>query len=124
MRTFPFFETLGADIRFATRSLMKNPAFLVVVVLSLALGIAANSTIFSVLDTLLYRPLPYPHPERLVVVWETESARPDRTIPPPIAEWFGPDELRSEEHTSELQSLRHLVCRLLLEKKKYTNITD
>jgi len=62
MRTFPFFETLGADIRFATRSLMKNPAFLVVVVLSLALGIAANSTIFSVLDAFLYRPLPYPHP--------------------------------------------------------------
>ena len=86
MRTFPFFETLGADIRFATRSLMKNPAFLVVVVLSLALGIAANSTIFSVLDTFLYRPLPYPHPEELVVVWETESAHPDRTIPPPIAE--------------------------------------
>src|SRR5712692_323669 len=86
MRTFPFFETLGADIRFATRSLLKNPAFLVVVVLSLALGIAANSTIFSVLDTFLYRPLPYPHPEKLVVVWETESAHPDRTIPPPIAE--------------------------------------
>ena len=86
MRTFPFFETLGADIRFATRSLMKNPAFLVVVVLSLALGIAANSTIFSVLDTFLYRPLPYPHPDKLVVVWETESAHPDRTIPPPIAE--------------------------------------
>ena len=86
MRTFPFFETLGADIRFATRSLMQNPAFLVVVVLSLALGIAANSTIFSVLDTFLYRPLPYPHPEELVVVWETESAHPDRTIPPPIAE--------------------------------------
>ena len=86
MRTFPFFETLGADIRFATRSLLKNPAFLVIAVLSLALGIAANSTIFSVLDTFLYRPLPYPHPEKLVVVWETESAHPDRTIPPPIAE--------------------------------------
>src|SRR6202521_4759352 len=86
MRNFPFFETLGADIRFATRSLMKNPAFLVVVVLSLALGIAANSTIFSVLDTFLYRPLPYPHPEKLVVVWQTESARPDRRNPPPIAE--------------------------------------
>jgi putative ABC transport system permease protein len=86
MRTFPFFDTLGTDIRFATRSLLKNPAFLVVVVLSLALGIAANSTIFSVLNTLLYRPLPYPRPERLVVVWETESAHPDRTIPPPIAE--------------------------------------
>src|SRR5260370_36871357 len=86
MRTFPFFETLGADMRFATRSLMKNPTFLVVVVLSLALGIAANSTIFSVLDTFLYRPLHYPHPEELVVIWETESAHPDRTIPPPIAE--------------------------------------
>ena len=86
LRTFSFFETLGADIRFVSRSLMKNPAFLVVVVLSLALGIAANSTIFSVLDTFLYRPLLYPHPEDLVVVWETESAHPDRTIPPPIAE--------------------------------------
>jgi len=86
MRTFPFFETFRADIRFATRSLLKNLAFLVVAVLSLALGIAANSTIFSVLDTFLYRPLPYPHPEKLVVVWQTESSHPDRTIPPPIAE--------------------------------------
>jgi putative ABC transport system permease protein len=86
MRAFSFFETLGADIRFATRSLSKNPAFLVVVVLSLALGIAANSTIFSVLNTFLYRPLPYPHPDSLVVIWETEAAHPDRTNPPPIAE--------------------------------------
>src|SRR6202049_4631836 len=83
MRTFSFFETLGADIRFAARSLLKNPAFLVVVVSSLALGIAANSTIFSVLDTFLYRPLPYSHPEKLVVIWQTESAHPERTIPPP-----------------------------------------
>ncbi|HWW19138.1 MAG TPA: ABC transporter permease [Candidatus Saccharimonadales bacterium] len=86
MRTFSLFQTLGADVRFATRSLLKNPGFLVVVVLSLALGIAANSTIFSVLNTFLYRPLPYPHPEKLAVIWETESAHPDRTIPPPIAE--------------------------------------
>ena len=86
MRTLSFFETLGADVRFAARSLLKNPGFLVVVVLSLALGIAANSTIFSVLNTFLYRPLPYPHPEKLAVIWETESAHPERTIPPPIAE--------------------------------------
>src|SRR6201998_1052686 len=86
MRAFSFLQTLGADVRFAIRSLMKNPAFLVVVVLSLALGIAANSTIFSVLDTFLYRPLPYPQPDKLVVIWETEPAHPDRTIPPPIAE--------------------------------------
>jgi predicted permease len=86
MRAFSFFEGLGADVRFATRSLLKNSGFLVVVVLSLALGIAANSTIFSVLDAFLYRPLPYPHPEKLVVVWQTESAHPDRRIPPPIAQ--------------------------------------
>jgi hypothetical protein len=63
MRTFAPFETLWADVRYATRSLLNNPGFLVVVVLSLALGIAANSTIFSVLNALLYRPLPAPAPE-------------------------------------------------------------
>src|SRR5690348_8541770 len=83
MRTF---ETISLDVRIAIRSLLKAPGFLVVVILSLALGIAANSTIFSVLDTFLYRPLPYPQPDKLVVIWETEQARPDRTIPPPIAE--------------------------------------
>ena len=86
MRILALFETVWLDVRIAIRSLLKNPGFLVVVILSLALGIAANSTIFSVLDALLYRPLPYPHPEKLVVIWETEAARPDRTIPPPIAE--------------------------------------
>ena len=86
MRILALFETISLDVRIAIRSLLKNPGFLAVVILSLALGIAANSTIFSVLDALLYRPLPYPHPEKLVVIWETEAARPDRTIPPPIAE--------------------------------------
>src|ERR1700736_4657145 len=86
MKITELMENFWADLRLSARSLLKNPGFLVVVMLSLALGIAANSTIFSVLDALLYRPLPYPHPEKLVVIWETESARPDRTIPPPIAE--------------------------------------
>ena len=86
MRLLAPFETLSGDVRVALRGLMKNPGFLVVVVLSLALGIAANSTIFSVLDTLLYRPLPYPQPQKLVVIWQKEAAHPDRTIPPPIAE--------------------------------------
>ena len=86
MRILAAFETVWADVRFATRSLLKNSGFLVVVILSLALGIAANSTIFSVLDTLLYRPLPYPEPEKLVVIWETEQAHPDSRNAPPIAE--------------------------------------
>jgi putative ABC transport system permease protein len=80
------FETIGADVRFTIRSLLKKTGFLVVVVCSLALGIAANSTIFSVLDTLIYRPLPYPEPQKLVVIWETEQAHPDQRNPPPIAQ--------------------------------------
>src|SRR3984893_11291684 len=79
-------ENFSADLRLSTRSLLKNPGFLVVVVLSLALGIAANSTIFSVLNALLYRPLPYPAPERLVVLWQTVPGHPDWRNAPPIAE--------------------------------------
>ncbi len=86
MRTFSFFETISADVRFAARSLLKSPGFLAVVVFSLALGIAANSTIFSVLDTLLYRPLPYPDPDRLVVIWQTVPGHPEWRNAPPIAE--------------------------------------
>ncbi len=81
-----FLHNLQADVRFAFRSLLKNPGFLAVVVLSLSLGIAANSTIFSVLDTLLFRPLPYPESENLVVLWQTPPGHPDFRNPPPIAE--------------------------------------
>jgi len=70
------------DIRYAVRQLHKSPSFLVVVVLSLALGIAANSTIFSVLNAAPYRPMPYQHPERLVAIWETEPSHPEATQAP------------------------------------------
>jgi len=86
MRILALFETVSLDVRIAIRSLLKNPGFLVVVILSLALGIAANSTIFSVLDTLLYRPLPYPQPEKLVVIWQTQQAHPEQRNAPPIAQ--------------------------------------
>ena len=81
-----FFETLWADAKFAARGLRKSPGFLAVVVLSLAFGIAANSTIFSVMNALLYRPLPYPQPQSLVVIWQADQAHPDSLQPPPIAE--------------------------------------
>src|ERR1700731_4643390 len=57
------------DIRYGMRTLRKNPASTLVIVLSLAIGIGANSAIFSVVDALLLRPLPYPQPERLAAVW-------------------------------------------------------
>jgi putative ABC transport system permease protein len=74
------------DLRFSTRSLLKTPGFLIVVILSLALGIAANTTIFSVLNAILYRPLPYPDPEKLVVIWQTDREQPKFHQAPPIAE--------------------------------------
>jgi putative ABC transport system permease protein len=86
MKIAEVMENFLADLRLSTRSLLKNPGFLVVVVLSLALGIAANSTIFSVLNALLYRPLPYPEPGRLVVIWQAEHSKPNVRQAPPIAE--------------------------------------
>ena len=57
------------DFRYAFRMLRKNVVLTVVILASLAIGIGANSSIFSVVDALLLRPLPYPHPDRLAAVW-------------------------------------------------------
>src|SRR5579862_6857030 len=81
-----FLRNIRQDLRFAFRNVRKSPGFLTVVILSLALGIGANSTIFSVLDAALYRPLPFPHPDQLVVIWDTEPGKPDSRQNPPIAE--------------------------------------
>jgi predicted permease len=62
-------DTLIRDIRFALRSFVKNPGFALAAVLSLAIGIGANTSIFSVANALLFRPLPYEGSERLAILW-------------------------------------------------------
>jgi putative ABC transport system permease protein len=87
-------ETLWQDLRLACRLLWKNPNFTAIAVLTLSLGIGANTAIFSVINGVLLKPLPYAAPDRLVTLWERKL--PDETSrgfdqelisPPTLADW-------------------------------------
>src|SRR4030095_4608392 len=68
-------ETLWQDLRYGARMLWKNPGFTLIVLLTLSLGIGANTAIFSVVDAVMLRQLPFPNPDRLVRLNESNPER-------------------------------------------------
>src|SRR6266480_4811334 len=84
------FADLWQDLRYALRTLAKNPAFTSIAIVAIALGIGANTVIFSAVNAILLRPLPFKNPEQLVMVWEnaTHLGFPKNTpAPPNFLDW-------------------------------------
>src|SRR5688572_29507775 len=82
-------DTLARTLRYAFRSLARTPAFAFTVVVTLALGIGANSAVFSAIDSILVRPLPYVEPDQLVSVMETRPEAGETFVAPVrLEEWI------------------------------------
>jgi predicted permease len=103
-------QLLLQDFRYAFRVMRKNVVLAIVVVSSLAIGIGANSAIFSVVDALLLRPLPYPQPDRLAAIW---LHSPGIGI---LRDWPSPGQyvdLQNENHSFEEMAIAHLTSMTL-----------
>jgi putative ABC transport system permease protein len=86
-RGFPSLESFTRDVSHAVRLLLKSPAFSTVTVLTLALGIAVNVAIFSIVDAVVLRPLPYPAPDRLIAIWEMNDTTRSTVAPGNLADY-------------------------------------
>ncbi len=131
-RGIPLFEQIGRDVRFGLRQLRKSPGFAITAVLTLALGVGANTAIFTLIDSILLRPLPFPQQDRLVTISDDQvfasGAFPQRLGTRPAAELailFFPLRLRPQLRierrfsrppgaylriTRDRQRLRHARC--------------
>src|ERR1051325_3891469 len=93
-------DSIIKDIRFAMRGLLKRPAFTAIAVITLALGIGANSAIFSVVNAVLLRPLPFKDPDRLMVVWERRANSGRANLP-----LSGHEYAAFKEHSQSFEAL-------------------
>ncbi len=105
-------ETLAQDIRFAARLLVKTPAFTVVSILTLAIGLGMNTAVFSIVNAVMLRPLPYPNAERLISLWEEHLAEL-------------PDTMNSSGSTLSAGPMRTTVSAAnLMDYRSRTNVFD
>jgi putative ABC transport system permease protein len=102
----PFLQHLARDVRYGTRVLRRNPTFTAIAIVTLALGIGANASIFTLVNAVLLRPLPYEDSARLVMIWSMQSddgvGREVSASYPDFESWR--DETRSFEHVAALTS--------------------
>ena len=90
MRKTQWLDTMCRDVRYAVRALGRNRGFALTAVLTLALGVGANTALFSLVNAVFLKPLPYDRPEEIVTIWEADPANPERrmiTSAPNFADW-------------------------------------
>lgn len=106
-RRILFVDTLLRDLRYTLRMLRKNLGFTLVAVLTLALGIGAGTAIFSVVESILFRPLPFPRPDRIVRVVSTKDGAP--IIPNGSGRTGGPSAVNMRDFAQDSHSFENMA---------------